>query len=374
MALFMAQLVFVAISAETFRNDFRLYVGGALVGLRHGFSRIYDVELQRQAVEGLAGGGNYQPFVSPPIAAWLAVPFAGVPFHTGVLLWTALLVAALVATWWLLAPGRGAEKLAHLVLAAGFLPLAFAVSVGQLAPLIGLSVAAGFVLLRRGRPAMAGVVMVLVWLKPQDALLVVPGLLVAGRVRCFVAWLAASALLGVVTVLSLGPEGITAYIRVLRLAGQWDLMRRFALPGQPFWGPLGPAVSLVPVIVTLAVARLRRHHLGLVMAAGLSGSLLVGPYLGLQDLYLLLPAAWLAWREEAPAWHIALGAVVYAVLELCLVLSPLPVLVSEVTWLLSLHFLGREQPGTDLAESIPMPGTGQVPPLPAPRPGAPVKG
>ena len=345
-------LVFSAVTTESFRNDFRLYVAAAHLGLKHGFARIYEIDLQRQAVAGLTGTDlNYQPFISPPLAAWLATPLAPLSYQVGLLVWTSLLVICTLGTWWLIAPGHGGVRVAHLLLAVGFVPLGFAVSVGQLAPVIGLALAAAYLLIRADRPGLAGVALVVVWLKPQDALLVAPALLVSGRVRPFLSWATASAVLGLVTLASLGGPGLAAYRALLAQAGGWELMQRFSLPGQPFWGAWGTLVSLAVAVVTLVAARRQRADLGLVMAAGISGSLLLSPYLGLQDLALLVPAAWLAWRQGAPGWHFALAAVGYTVLELSLLLGPGPVLVAEVSWLLSLGLLRRDRGGAPVAPS-----------------------
>jgi hypothetical protein len=369
LVVFQVQLVGRALTVETFRNDFRLYVGAARLGLGHGYSHVYDLDLQRQAVDALFPRANYQPFVSPPLDAWLATPLAGLPFSAGLVVWTVFLGSCVLLTWLLIAPGWGADRIAHLLLAVGFLPLGFAVSVGQLAPVIGLSIAVSYVLLRRGRPELAGVALLAVWLKPQTAILVAPALLVAGQRRTFVSWLLASAAVGLVTAATLGAHGIAAYRSALLVAGQWDLMRRFSLPGQPFWGFASPGVSLVVAAVTLVLARRHRHDLGMVMAAGLAGSLMFSPYLGVQDLSLLVPAAWLAWQGRLSAWHLALSAAVYAVLECSLLLGPGPVLVAEVTWLGSLWLL-PVAPGP----AAPTPGIArpQMPPalLPAVQPGS----
>jgi hypothetical protein len=362
-----AQIVSRALTAETFRNDFRLYLGAARVGLAHGFASIYDLTLQREAVEALMPAANFQPFVSPPVDAWLAVPFAGLPFTVGVALWTLMLTACVLGTWLLLAPGQLADRMVQLLLACGFLPLGFAVSVGQLAPVIGLGVAAAFALLKRGRPTLAGAALVAVWLKPQAAVLVAPALLVAGHRRAFISWLLTSAALGLGCAAALGPSGIAAYRVALAGAAQWDLMRRFSLPGQVLWGPYWPLVSLAVAAATMAVAWRVRVRPGLVMAAGLAGSLLFSPYLGLQDLCLVVPAAWLAWQDGVPRWHFALSAVVYVMLDMSLVLGPVPVLLAELTWLGSIwliHADGRPR-------RSPTQGTGRRRTPPVPRTAAP---
>jgi len=151
---------------QTFKNDFRLYFGAALVGLQHGWSLIYDPGLQRQAIESLPAG-NFQPFVNPPPMAWLVAPFTAAPFAVALAAWTVLMLGALVATWWLLVGGDRGERLAHLLLALGFLPAGFALQIGQAVPLIALAVAISWALARRDRPWLAGLALLAIWLKPQ---------------------------------------------------------------------------------------------------------------------------------------------------------------------------------------------------------------
>jgi hypothetical protein len=54
------------ISQYAVRNDFRLAYAAATVGLRSGYSHLYDLGAQKLAIEGLGPGFNPQPFISPP--------------------------------------------------------------------------------------------------------------------------------------------------------------------------------------------------------------------------------------------------------------------------------------------------------------------
>ena len=46
------------------RNDLRLAYGAALVGIRDGYARLYDLGAQKAAIESLGAGFNAQPFIS----------------------------------------------------------------------------------------------------------------------------------------------------------------------------------------------------------------------------------------------------------------------------------------------------------------------
>ena len=295
------------IAATTFlpqysvRNDLRLAYGAAQVGIRDGYSRLYDLSAQTSAIESLGPGFNPQPFISPPPLAWLVTPLLALPFTAALAVWTLVLVAALVWTWHLVAPPGRLAKAAHLVLWLGLFPVAFGVMVGQPGALIAAVVATSLWLINRERPVWAGLVLSLIVLKPQLALLVPICLLAAGHAKTFGAWLAASLVIGLVALALLGPEGVARYRDVLAQTQSpaWDITRRYAVSGPLGLGPLLTAAQIVVVIVTLLAAWRHRHAGAEVpMAAGILGSLLFTPYLGFQDFLMLVVAGWLLLRTR----------------------------------------------------------------------------
>src|SRR5258708_8943186 len=130
------------VSQYAVRNDFRLAYAAANVGFRSGYSHLYDLAAQRLAIESLGPGFNPQPFISPPPLAWLATPLLLLPFQAALIVWTLLLLAALGLTWYLLAPGHGRARAAHLVLLLGVFPVAFGLMVGQPGAWVASAVAA----------------------------------------------------------------------------------------------------------------------------------------------------------------------------------------------------------------------------------------
>src|SRR5260370_23604677 len=86
-------------------EDFRLHAIAARVGLSRGWSHIYDVALQRTASAGIGPIDSMHVFVSPPPAAWMAVPLAWLPIPAGYLVWTAISLAPFVRAAWLVLPG-----------------------------------------------------------------------------------------------------------------------------------------------------------------------------------------------------------------------------------------------------------------------------
>jgi len=339
------------ISQYAVRNDFRLAYGAALVGIRNGYSHLYDLAAQQSAIQSLGAGFNPQPFISPPPLAWLATPFVVLPFPLALIIWTALLLAALVWAWYLLAPSEGLAKVAHLALLLGVFPVAFGVMVGQPGALVAAAVATAWWLMRRGHSVWAGIALSLIVLKPQMAFFIPICLLVSGHARTFGAWLAVSLVIGLVALALLGPDGVTRYIDVLKLTQTpaWDITRHYSISGPIGLGPLLNVAQGVVVAIALGAAWRHRHNgPEIPIAAGIAGSLLATPYLGFQDFVMLLVAGWLVIRAGANAWQVLLFAVGYLLLQLVIVVLAVPILLAEALLLISLLLRAPAQPSRDL--------------------------
>ncbi len=321
------------------RNDLRLAYGAALVGIRDGYPHLYDLAAQTAAVRGLGPGFNPQPFISPPPLAWLVTPLLALPFQFAVVVWTVLLLAALLGTWRLLAPAGRLTGLAHLALLLGLFPVAFGVMVGQPGALVAAAVASAWWLIRRDRPVWAGLALSLLILKPQLALLVPACLLVSGHGRTFGAWLVATLLMGLVALALLGPDGTIRYRDVITQTQgpAWEITRRYAISGPLGLGPLLNVVQVV-VVATALLAAWRHRHRGpeIPIVAGILGSLLTTPYLGFQDFVMLVVAGWLLLRAGPAPWQVGLMVVGYVLLDLSLVVMAVPILLAEALLLVSL--------------------------------------
>jgi len=328
------------------RNDFRLDFAAALVGLRDGYPHLYDPQAQQAAILGLGPGFNVQPFISPPPLAWLATVLTALPFQAALVVWTMLLLAALLWTWRLLAPGGGMARLAHLSLWLGLFPVAFGLLVGQPGALVAAAVATAWWLIRRDRPLAAGLALSLLVLKPQLALLVPLCLLVAGHRRTFAAWVVASVVIGVAALALLGVDGVNRYRDMLAQTQTpaWDITRRYSISGPLGLGPLLNVVEVAVVAVALLAAwRHRNEGPELPIAAGIAGSLLFSPYLGFQDLLMLVPAAWLVIRAHPTAVQVALCVAGGALLQLAIPVFALPTMVVEACFLLTLVLRGPRE-------------------------------
>ena len=324
------------------RDDFRLVYGAALVSLREGYGHLYDLTAQKQAVEGLGPGFYWSPFINPPPLVWIATPFTALPFDVAIVLWTVVILGALLLAWYLVAPGGRLARAAHLALWLGLFPVAFGVMVGQPVAFVAAGVAACWWLLRRHHPVWAGLALSALALKPQLALLVPVCLLLSGHARMFGTWLAATVLMVLVTVLLLGPDGLMRYRDALALASQWEPTRRYAIAGPLGLGPQLYVAQVAVVVVTLLAAWRSRHaDPGIPIAAGIIGSLLFTPYVGFQDFAMLVLAGWLVVRSGPTPIQVGLLVVGYALLELALLVLAVPILVAEALLLVSLLLVPR---------------------------------
>jgi alpha-1,2-mannosyltransferase len=326
-------------------NDFRLAYGAAIVGIKNGYSHLYDLAAQKSAIESLGAGFNPQPFISPPPLAWLVTPLLLLPFSVALVVWTALLLAALGWTWYVLAPPGRLVRAAHLALLLGIFPVAFGVMVGQPGALVAAAVATAWWLMRRDHPVWAGLALSLIVIKPQMAFLVPICLLVSGHAKTFGGWLLASLLIGLVALALLGPDGVAGYRDVIAQTQTpaWDITRRYSISGPLGLGPLLNVMQVL--VVAIAVIAAWRHRQGgpeIPIAAGIVGSLLATPYLGFQDFLMLIVAGWLVLRARPSAWQVGLLVVGYALLELALVVLAIPILLTEALLLVSLAWTARE--------------------------------
>ncbi|HXI96461.1 MAG TPA: glycosyltransferase family 87 protein, partial [Candidatus Acidoferrum sp.] len=232
-----------AYTSDHFHNDFTFYLAAARIGLAHGWPSIYDLNLQQAELHTLGSGitvAQLARYISPPPLAWLALPLTPLPYEVGYWVWSVLLLAALAWTWYLAAPGRGPARVIHLAAALGWLPVIYALQLGQPALLVALGVAACCALLRVERPFWAGCALGVLVLKPQLAFLVPVALLVSGHMRAFWGSVVALALLAAASAIALGPTGMSAYANLLNFAAGV---------------PVNRELTLAPIIGGVAVTR-----------------------------------------------------------------------------------------------------------------------
>src|SRR5579859_3835874 len=343
----------VAYAADHFHNDITFYYAGARIGLAHGWGSIYDLHLQQVELDAMGSGitiAQLARFISPPPVAWLAVPFTALPFPIAYWAWSTLLLAALVLTWRLAAPGSGRVRLAHLAAAVGWLPVIYGLQLGQPGLFVALGVAACYVLLRTGHPVWAGIALAPLALKPQLAFLVPPALLAARHDRAFWASVLALGLIAAASLVALGPGGIATYEARLSFAAGVPVNRELTIA--PWLGDLvlTRVVQAAVAVWALALVYLmRRRGPEWTFVPVLVGGLLASPYLHLDDLAMLGLAGWLYLRTPGPVWIWAYAVVVVITVESEPFWGPLPVIVAELATLVLVTFVALRPPArTDL--------------------------
>jgi len=317
--------------------DFSYYYGAAQIGLQHGWSRIYDLDLQRQVFYQLHPAYDLfdwrRYFVSPPPVAWLVAPLTLMPIVPAFWTFAMLSAAAFAVCGWVTTPGGGLAKVTLFLTAACVYPVLIAVQTGQVTLLIAAAVMLAWWLVRRDKHVLAGIVLVLVVLKPQVAILIIPFLLIAGERRLVAVWIAGAALVAAVSALSLGPSGLGDLRNVLSLEqGQ---------SGNLVWtaadllgpGPVAVALQVACAVLAFVAAWRHRRNLELVLVAGILGSLLAAPYHNPSDFAMLAPAAWLYVRAGMPAWQWAWLAVGLLGTYLAAGFGPVLVLIFTLGWL-----------------------------------------
>jgi alpha-1,2-mannosyltransferase len=289
--------------------DFHTYYAATKIALDQGWAHLYDQGVIAQEQKELVPHLWSQPFLSPPMVAWLTAPLSPLPYKVAYFVWAAsmFLALALALAW----AGSG-SGLGRWIAVVGVLSTWFvmhAVDVGQVVPLIAASMVLAWRLIREKHDIAAGLVLAAVLLKPNTAILVPFALLLAGRLRVFEAWLGASAVILMLAYLIVGANGMSNYVEQLLapLPNGSDLI---TIKGA--FGAVGIVALVLRMLITgatLATSYRLHGSPGLVIAVGIMGSLLIAPYLHDNDLSLLAVAAWMI-LEDRPtlAWRIPLAA------------------------------------------------------------------
>jgi hypothetical protein len=275
-------------------------------------------------------------FINPPLLAWLFVPFTAFSEPVAYALWTVLSLGALVWAWYLTAPYTGLAKLTLLMLAVALWPVLLVFYFGQPSMVLLLLVALAWWLCAHERPLAAGAALALAtFLKPQAVALVPVALLVSGRYRPAVGWALACVALGVASVLTLGPSGLTGWSQSLKDV-QADPAHTYDTLAHVFGlGPLTYALWVLQGIAALAIAWGRRRELEIVFAAGILGSVATAFHFHEIDYSILVLAAWLVLRTSPPMWHrlwLVLGIVPMQVMTFGAASAALVLVAPQLFW------------------------------------------
>ena len=345
-------VVVVPISRDPLANDFALAFIAARIGIEHGWNHIYSLNLQQQDFTLLRPGvffNDGQRFIAPPPLAWLTAPLTFFGVSSAFYVWLAISIAALVAAWWIAAPGAGVERWIWLIAVFAWYPVLYALQYGQPAPLVLLAVAGCWWLAGKDRPYLAGMALAAgTALKPQLVLAVPLVLLLGGRWRIVAAWAVTLAVLAAISVATLGAGGLNDYRALLAEAQTLPNNRYFTWAYVVGPGAAGYAIQgAVLVIAAVAAFVHRERSTGSLVALGLVAGAVGATYWHLQDFTILMCAAWLHWRDNPPAWQrVWVVAVTAVTMELAWPLTPLPLLIAMAVWLALMSAPARSQSPT----------------------------
>jgi hypothetical protein len=319
-------------------EDVRIYYVAAEAGLQYGWSTIYDIPTLRALSAGFAGGqtniDSSATYISPPLIAWLFAPLTTFTEPVAYAVWAAISLGALIWMWRISAPYSGLANLAMVLLALALWPVLDAVYRGQPVLVLLALVAASWWLAGKDRSAAAGVALAFATaLKPQVVYLVPLALLISGRYRVVLAWVATCLVLALAFAVSLGQSGLESWWQTFQLVETNGEHAYFTLAYLFGFGPLTYSLLAVLGLAALAVAWRRRGDLEMVFAAGLLGSLAVSVHLHLYDYTTVVLAAWLVLRTAPPLWQrlwLLVGVVTMQALALGF---PAPQLIWDAGWL-----------------------------------------
>jgi len=329
----------VAYGSDHFHNDFTFYYAAARIGVTHGWQSIYDLNLQQTELDAIGSRiriAELARYISPPPVAWLALPLTLLPYPVAYVLWSVMLLAALVGTWYLAAPGAGRLRLIHLVAALAWLPVIYALQLGQPGLFVAFGVAGSYALLRKHRQFLSGLALGVIVLKPQLGFLLPVALLAGGRFRALAGAAVAIAVLLTGSGLNVGPDGMAAYAERLSFAADVPVNRQLTIA--LVIGGLGAARLVQAAIAIWALAlvfRLRKQSPEWIYVLAILGGLLATPYLHLDDLVMLGLAIWLYLRIPGrPRWSWAFVLALVIAAEGIPEWGPLPFIAGEIAALL----------------------------------------
>jgi Glycosyltransferase family 87 len=325
-------------------HDFSSFYAAGLT-LRHGhdpysWAQLGATEAHLRSIGDPRQPMGFNPYANPPLFAWAMAAFTVLPQRPAYVIWLAAMAVAMLGSVALLASsyGMGRRGWALLVFAVTPAPV-IGYFLGQQTPLLLVALVAALAALRRDRPALAGVLLTVGWIKPHlifpIALVLVAMLGWREARRLLAGFLCASAVFGLASWLATGEALFMAWVRDLNLYGhtldtvQPDLSSLagiyLSVVGRPWSAYIGAAiVGAWLLFAAVLVGKARRA--GLVpaddawlrlVALALTSWLLATPYAHPADLVLLAPVlpVLLERRLEglADAWvRLALGMLLIA--------------------------------------------------------------
>src|SRR5438309_213049 len=286
-----------------YRGDFKTYYLGAFVGTAHGWNRLFDADVQRLMWDTMPGPRvPFLPFLNTPLQAWLVTPLLPLGYVAAYVTWVGLMGLALLALIALATASMPRLGWLCVALAASLWVVAYTLASGQNALLAALSLALCWWFLRRRREGLAGAALWLLIARPNAVFLVPLALLAAGFWRTFLTSLLGAAIAAAIFAVTLGQRGVQDFLALVpQVQSSHPLAHQMTLRQLLGTGLTTLLLQAVLGIAALAVARRVRGKPAPAILAGVAGSLLLTPYLHVQDYVTVLAALLLLTVEALPA-------------------------------------------------------------------------
>jgi hypothetical protein len=329
------------LSGAAMANDFVSFWTGAELVRQGAGSALYDMDLQHSFQVELRSGrfvgerlvNRLDPFHTPPPMALLMLPLTLLPLPWAYALWTALSLAGLVVA--VAMPLRGSRVAwtpVVLMLATG--GVADILFWGQVDALFLLAFSLALLAFAKERRVLGGVLLGVLWLKPQYALVFPLVFLLKRRWWELAGMLGTGAALVLVSVLMIGVDGAANYLQVLRTIGTYnpppesfifpEIMVNWRAVLVNLWPDLsesagsllvtglGGATLLASLLVWRGGWEPGSRRFALQMLVATTAALVASPHSHLHGIALLLPPLALALARSGDdgvpreLWHVVL--------------------------------------------------------------------
>ncbi len=203
-------------------SDYRAFYASAEIAWEHGLPQIYDLQLQQQYQQALtatySGSGSSQYGTGPmyylPIFVLPFLLLRFLPPLPGFILWTGLNAVALLLYLRRLFNAWGNFSQSDIWFRILFsAPVFTGLFFGQVNVWLFICLGEFLLSIQRGRDFQGGLWLAGLLLKPQAVFLLLPGLLLNRRIKSLVGTATVGLLLGVISLLMVGPPGLWGLVR-----------------------------------------------------------------------------------------------------------------------------------------------------------------
>ncbi|HZU76263.1 MAG TPA: glycosyltransferase family 87 protein [Dehalococcoidia bacterium] len=311
-------------ASEPLRTDFSALLTAGRLAPAH-LSMLYSATAQMQTQAAIIGhpAGGLNAFFGPPAEALLAAPLTALPAHVSFAAFAALSGLAGVVAAFVLVRTLGLHGVmarTAVALSAFSLAAAWNYWLGQTDPLLLLAAACALAMLVRGHRFSAGLLLAVLFVKPQVIWLLPVVLLCARQWRMLAGLLLGAAGWALSSVVLTGAHGLTQWGSLMLQFGP-RLGTSVGVPGlvELVTGHSGliVAIACIPVVAVASWMALLNRDVVEVTAAGITLSAVTAPHLFPYDLVLLaVPVAVVASRAPAMAVAAALGLNLAALIDI----------------------------------------------------------